>query len=242
LRDTATAPLIGAVRPWLSPDGTAAAVAVGVAVAAGTGWRGVVLLAVFLASASLLTPGGGRRRAVQVAANGGVAAVCALLASRGPTWTLAFAGAVAAAAADTWSTEIGGKSRHDPRLITTGRPVARGTSGGVTLVGSLGGVAGAALIGATAALLRLASPGEALWLAAAGVAGGLGDSVLGATVQARYRCDGCGALGETARHGCGGRGVRIGGLGWITNDTVNAMATLMGAAVAAAPALARAAG
>ncbi|MDO8666048.1 MAG: DUF92 domain-containing protein, partial [Gemmatimonadales bacterium] len=77
---------------WLSPRGTLAAIAVGAAVAAGTGWRGLLLLAVFFVSSSLLTPGGGRREPAQVAANGGVAAAAALLSLGSADWHIGFAG------------------------------------------------------------------------------------------------------------------------------------------------------
>ena len=222
---------------WLSPGGVAAAVAVGAAVVAGRGIGGLLLLLAFFLTASLLTPGGGRRTAIQVAANGGVAAVAALLAVGGAGWARAFAGALAAAAADTWSTEIGARSPRTPRLLTTGQSVPRGTSGGVTWLGTSAGVGGAVFIAAVAALLGIVSPRAALWVAAGGVAGGLSDSVLGATLQARYRCPACGQPGESPRHTCGRAAALVGGVRWLTNDTVNLVATLVGAAVAALPAL-----
>jgi uncharacterized protein (TIGR00297 family) len=221
---------------WLSPRGTLAALLVGGAVAAGSGWAGLVLLFAFFLSSTWLTPGGGRRTATQVAANGGVAAAAALLSRLNPIWTAAFAGALAAAAADTWSTEIGGRSRSAPRLVTTRAVVPRGTSGAVTWLGTAGGAAGSACIAIVAALLRLMDPRAAVFVAAGGLAGGFADSVLGATVQARYRCPACGAVGEARRH-CGAAAELVSGLAWMTNDTVNLAATLIGAAVAALPAL-----
>jgi uncharacterized protein (TIGR00297 family) len=223
---------------WLSPGGTVAALAVGTLVAIGLGWAGLALLCAFFLSSTLLTPGGGRRRAGQVAANGGVAAVAAVLARGSPVWAAAFAGALAAAAADTWSTEIGARSRRPPRLITTGRVVASGTSGGVTWLGTAAGAAGATFIAVTAALLALARPRTAALLAIGGIAGGLADSLLGATLQARYRCPACGASAETPRACCGRLPDLTGGLRWMTNDTVNLLATVVGAGVAVLPALA----
>ncbi len=217
----------------LTRRGTLAALLVGTAVTAGSGLGGLALLFAFFLSSTWLTPGGGRRTAVQVAANGGVAAAAALLSRAAPLWMAAFAGALAAAAADTWSTEIGGRSRSAPRLITTGAAVPPGTSGGVTWLGTAGGAAGAAFIAAAAALLGLVGPRAAVFVAAGGFAGALADSVLGATVQARYRCHACGAVSETRRHGCPEPGVLAAGLSWMTNDTVNLAATLTGAAVAA---------
>ncbi len=197
---------------WLTAGGAAAALAVGGATVLGTGWRGLLLLLAFLVSGSLLTRGGGRRNARQVLANGGVAAVAALLGS----WP-AFAGAVAAAAADTWATEIGEHSPTPPRLITSGAPVPLGANGGVTLLGTAGGVAGAAVIaGLTYALAPrgtapgLTHPGGfAVVVAVAGVLGMLFDSLLGATVQ--------------------GPGDK-----WLDNDAVNLAMTIAGAGLAAA--------
>jgi uncharacterized protein (TIGR00297 family) len=226
------------VTTWLSPGGTLAAVAVGALVAVGLGWAGIALLGAFFLSSTLLTPGGGRRRAVQVVANGGVAAAAAVLAPGHPAWTAAFAGALAAAAADTWSTEIGARSRRPPRLIMTGDPVAAGTSGGVTWLGTAAGAAGATFIAAAAALLSLARPRGAALVAIGGFGGCLADSILGATLQARYRCPACGATAETPRPCCGRLPDLSGGLRWMTNDTVNLLATVVGACVAVLPALA----
>lgn len=217
---------------WLSPGGTLAALAVGAAVTVGAGVAGLALLLAFFVSSSLLTPGGGRRRAVQVAANGGVAAAAALLSRAHPPWTAAFAGALAAAAADTWSTEIGARSTRPPRLVTTGRRVARGTSGAVSWLGSAGGAAGAAFVASAAALLGLVSPPAAAGVAIAGIAGGLADSLLGALVQARFRCGSCGRTAERPEPCCAGPMMHASGFRWMTNDTVNVSATLVGALAA----------
>jgi uncharacterized protein (TIGR00297 family) len=223
---------------WLSRGGALAACVVGAAVAAGSGAAGFGVLAAFFLSSSLLTPGGGRRTAIQVAANGGLAAALALLSRLGGPFPVAFAGALAAAAADTWSTELGARSKRTPRLVTTGRPVPPGTSGGITWLGTLGGVASAAFVAGVAALLGIVAPRSVPWVVAGGFAGGLGDSVLGATLQARYRCPACSATGEQPRHSCGQNAVLVGGVRWITNDTVNLAATIVGAALAALPGVA----
>jgi uncharacterized protein (TIGR00297 family) len=190
---------------WLTAAGAAAALAVGTATVWGTGWRGLLLLLAFFVSGSLLTRGGGRRNARQVVANGGVAAVAALVGS----WP-AFAGAVAAAAADTWATEIGAYSRTTPRLITSGATVPRGANGGITLLGTAGGVLGAAVIGGLTWVLGPHDLRLAGVVAVAGVAGMLIDSLLGATAQ--------GPFGDR----------------WLDNDAVNLAMTLAGAGIAAA--------
>ena len=196
---------------WLTAAGAAAALAVGTPTVWGMGWRGLLLLLAFFVSGSLLTRGGGRRNARQVLANGGVAAVAALLGS----WP-AFAGAVAAATADTWATELGAHSPTPPRLITSGAPVPSGANGGVTLLGTGGGVLGAVVIAGLAWVLgpRAGGPGSThpgglvAVVAVAGVAGMLIDSLLGATLQ-----------GPDDK--------------WMDNDAVNFAMTLAGAGIAA---------
>jgi uncharacterized protein (TIGR00297 family) len=217
---------------WLTPGGLVAAGAVGAGVTWGLGWPGLALLVAFFLTGSLLTQlaerRGPSRNARQVLANGGVALVAALLGS----WAGA-AGAIAAAAADTWATEIGAYSPFPPLLITSGRRVTRGTSGGITALGTLGGVAGAALIaGLTVALApRGHAPGFVI-LATAGVVGMLADSVLGATLQGKYECPACDALFERGNTVCHEPVRLASGWRWLDNDGVNLAATLVGAAAA----------
>jgi len=190
---------------WLTAAGAAAALAVGGATVWGMGWRGFGLLLAFFVSGSLLTRGGGRRNARQVVANGGVAAAAALLGA----WP-AFAGALAAATADTWATEIGAYSPTPPRLITSGAPVTRGANGGVTPLGTAGGALGAAVMGGLTWVLGPHELRLAGMVAIAGVAGMLVDSLLGATAQGPFEN------------------------GWMDNDAVNLGMTLAGAGIAAA--------
>ena len=187
-------------------------------------------------------PKGGPRNAWQVAANGGVATLCAgvaALMTRGtqPSHTAyallwAFAGAYAAATADTWSTEIGSAYGGKPRSIVGFAPIAIGLSGGVTLLGSVAMIAGAAWIGFVFALPLQSA--RAFWIVLlGGVAGALVDSLLGATLQSTSFCPNCARPAETEMHACGTRTTPWRGVRWMTNDAVNAMATLSGGLVSA---------
>ncbi|MGH2535241.1 MAG: DUF92 domain-containing protein [Thermomicrobiales bacterium] len=244
-------------RGALSTDGLIAATVAGATVVVAGGWAwGAILIAFFVSSSVLsllrekrrpgetITARGRRRDAVQVIANGGIAMLAAVFAplTDHPAAFGVFAGTVAAATADTWATEIGGLAGKSPRLITTGQPVAPGTSGGISIAGSLGSIAGASLIGALAALAVglgwIDTSASILWVFLAGLAGGvfgsLGDSLLGATVQLQYVCLRCHETTERRVHCRGATTRRLRGINWITNDTVNAAATLAGGVISAA--------
>lgn len=178
---------------------------------------------------------GARRDAGQVLANGGVATLALLLPA--PWAEPLFLGALAAATADTWATEIGLLARHAPRLITTLRPVPPGTSGGVTPLGLLASALGAAVIGGVWGCFRsrprgLAELGRASSAALlVGLAGSLVDSLLGATVQAGYVCPVCASTVEVPVDAtCAAQATLEAGWPWVDNDVVNAGATLAGAA------------
>jgi uncharacterized protein (TIGR00297 family) len=182
---------------------------------------------------------GDRRDYGQVLANGALGALLAIgyyIPPRHAWIWVAFAGCMAAVNADTWSTELGVLSPVLPRMITTRQPVERGTSGGVTLVGTLAALGGAALV----AVMAVIFGPHYEWLPSLGIiilgglVGALVDSVLGATVQAIYWCPTC--QKETERHPnhtCGSQTQQVRGLSWVNNDVVNFVCSLTGAIVAA---------
>src|ERR671935_2639186 len=227
-------------RHALSSSGAGGATAVGTAIFGAGGLRAAALLALFFGSSTALSrrgaAAGPERTLAQVLANGGLPAALAVCAHVRPAPRLgaAYAGALAAANADTWATEVGALNPAAPRLITSGRRVPRGVSGAVTPLGTLASLAGALLIGAGhAALTR--HPAAALRLGVAGLAGALADSVLGATLQAVYVCPGCGQRTEDRRHAHGSAApalTLVRGLPLVTNDTVNLCASLVGALTA----------
>jgi len=199
----------------------------------------------------------GARDALQVLANGGVATVCAVGfgLTHDVRWAVAFAGAYAAATADTWATEIGTLARQTPRSIVNFRPVATGMSGGITPAGTAAEIAGAIWIGLVAPVgivLAYIAGGsdfgfgfsgpvvygvglrELAIVPIAGIAGATVDSLLGATVQELRRCDACDRTCETDPHACGNATRLVRGLRGVSNDVVNLLATAAGAAVAVA--------
>ena len=98
----------------------------------------------------------------------------------------------------------------------------------MTVRGTVGGLAGAASV----ALVTGAVTGDAPLAMAATVIGLLGmvaDSLLGATVQARFQCPTCGQDTEHRTHRCGTRTTHSGGMAWLGNDGVNMAATTLAA-------------
>lgn len=236
---------LGWRRSALSADGALAATVVGASTFGFGGWPAGLSLVAFFVTGSALSrrksvPGelpsakGHRRDAVQVLANGGFAALGTALAGMGyGRGQGAALGALAAAAADTWASEIGVRSPSPPRSVLTGEVVLPGTSGGVTPLGWAASAGGALLIGLTWLLSsdrRMSTLGVAL---AAGLAGSLADSLAGATIQASYRCAVCGAPSETAGAHCGQPRQLVRGHAWVTNDVVNGIGTATGAVVGA---------
>ncbi|MDQ6943521.1 MAG: DUF92 domain-containing protein [Candidatus Eremiobacteraeota bacterium] len=254
----------------LTRSGAIAAFVVGtLTYGAGTVGFTLILLAFFGSSVVLSRLGRARKRALvdigkhgardamQVIANGGIATACAVgfAFTHDVRWAVAFAGAYAAATADTWATEIGTLAGHAPRSIVSFRPVPAGMSGGITLAGTAAEIGGALWIGLVAPVgivltymvagadfgLSFGAPvvfgigvRELAIVPIAGIAGATVDSLLGATLQELRRCDVCDRTCETDPHACGNPTRLVRGLRGVSNDVVNLLATGAGAAVAVA--------
>lgn len=243
-------------RRSLSRSGVAGAMASGTLITGMGGWSWGLALIYFFVSSSLLShfrerekavaaadkfSKGSQRDIVQAAANGGLGSLCALAyglstTARARRWLqAAFIGALATANADTWATELGILSASQPRLITSWRRVPPGTSGGVTLLGGAASALGALTLGLffwIAQGCRKRCAGLPVISLCSGMAGSLFDSLLGATMQAMYYCPSCQAETERRVHRCGTATMRLRGITWMNNDTVNFLATACGAAVA----------
>lgn len=240
---------VGAWRAGaLDRSGAVAAGLFAVTLIAG-GWRWAVPGVVFFVLSSSLSWVGRRRKrviqqhyeksktardAAQVSANGGVAWGLLIVYLMAPWDGLywGFVGAFAAAAADTWATELGAFSFCRPRSLRTGERVPRGTSGAISGVGSLAALAGAAtVVGSAAGAGGFEARG--LWavglLVGCGWIGAFADSLAGALLQAQYYDVATGSWREYEgaaddRPARGWRGV--------TNDHVNWIGTCSGALAA----------
>jgi uncharacterized protein (TIGR00297 family) len=153
------------------------------------------------------------RNAAQVCANLGFAAlVCTPIAQSwlidahrfavtGLTPILILAPALAAlaeAAADTISSELGQVLGGTPRMITTLQSVPAGTDGAISAAGTLSGAVAAAIIAAAGAWAMNGGWNFFAVSAAGGIFGLLFDSLLGATIERK---------------------------GWLNNDAVNFLST-----------------
>ncbi len=217
-------------RAWLTWRALPVAALVGAAVWWGAGPAGVGLLLFFFVTSSAFTrlrrwrarsayvgvPDPARhaahhrasRNGWQVLANG-AAASAAALAAGAFGWTAAVGGvvgAVAAATADTWASELGRTAAGRTWLITTGERVSPGHSGGLSVAGTLCGLCGALVVGLLWGAFGGPPAGRAaLASLVAGTTGMTVDSLAGATLEHR--------------------------VSWVDNDVVNLAGTCAGAIV-----------
>jgi uncharacterized protein (TIGR00297 family) len=183
---------------------------------AGRDVRMFVLLLVVFALVLGATRIGGRRKqqlrtaepasgrsASQVMANLGFAGLAVALAPA--NWPILALAALAEAAADTSSSELGMAFPAKTVLITSGKPVPPGVDGGISFAGTSAGLISASVIALAGWFAGLISPNAAVVVAMAGFLGTMIDSLLGALLERR---------------------------GWLNNDLVNLLSTASAGAIA----------
>jgi uncharacterized protein (TIGR00297 family) len=218
--------LTGAYKRMLTPSGLLHAWALGVVLWSSFGWQGWSLCVLYLLAGSRVTKikmqdkvalgisegRGGRRGPENVWGSAATGALCALAALRWPAhagvFRLGYVASIATKLSDTFASEVGKAYGYNCFLITTLKAVPRGTEGAVSVEGTLAGVLGSLIIAAYGAAVGLiARDGRSLGLmAAAAFVGTTAESYIGALAQDKIKL--------------------------LTNELVNFLNTLIGAAFA----------
>lgn len=215
-----------ALSVWFKKLTVSAAITGGICgflVFTGAGYTGITMMAAFFVIGTLATgwrmnekrklkaaeSDHGRRKASQVIANAGVAALAGIMALILPqyivSWSLLIAASFSAATADTLASELGtvyGKRFYN---ILSWKRDQRGLDGVISLEGTLIGIGGSIVI-ATIYALSLGWDRQFLIITITGTIGNIADSILGAGFERK---------------------------GWLKNDAVNFLNTLIAAMVAA---------
>lgn len=239
---TVTGASLAYKKRFLSQSGALAACFVGLSVFIGTGWRGFLVLGLFFASSSFFSSykkdrkktteeklaNTSRRNWAQVAANGGAPSGFSLAYAftSNEVFLYAFFVSIAAAAADTWASELGVLSKAAPVKIINLKRCTPGTSGAVSVFGTAASAAGAIFIASASVLLFNVSLAVFLMICVYGFLGSLADTLLGAFGQVEYKCPGCGVLTERKEH-CQQKTIQSSGISWFNNEAVNMFSILI---------------
>lgn len=170
-----------------------------------------------------------QRNAWQILANGSVPTLLLIVwfYSQACIFILLFLISLASATADTWATEVGVLSKSAPRSILSFKKVPKGTSGGVSILGTAAAFSGALIVAIFGLLIFSVYLSfqftfrDVLLITIIGLAAQIFDSILGASLQAKYRCLRCEKTCEQNEH-CTGTGTKlISGWKRMNNDVVN---------------------
>jgi uncharacterized protein (TIGR00297 family) len=214
--------------PLLTPAGWVHAAALGTMLWGTLGPSGWLAVVAYLALGSLVTrlgfadkrarglaeARGGRRGPENVWGSAATGALLALLtavlaAPWRPLLLIGFSASFAAKLADTFGSEIGKRWGRRTVLITSLRPVPPGTEGAVSLEGTAASLGGAVLMALVLGSLGFCrGPSDLAVVVVAGMAATLLESLVGATLQRRWR--------------------------WLSNELVNGLQTLLAALLALA--------
>ena len=212
-------------KKLLTPVGYLNALILGVLVWGTLGWRGyLVVMFYFLVGSGFTFVGieqkeaegiaeerSGMRGAGNVWGSALTATICAIatLFCASPIKELFILGYVASFCtklSDTTASEIGKAYGKRTFLITTLKPVPRGTEGAVSLEGTLAGIIASLVLAVIAWGIGMISWVDIIWCAIAAFIATTIESLIGATLESRFT--------------------------WLTNDIVNFINTLIGAIVA----------
>ena len=211
-------------KKLLTPFGYLNALVLGVIVWGTLGWRGYLIVMLFFLLGSALTFVGieqkeaegiaeersGVRGAGNVWGSALTATICAIATLFYPSlkqlFVLGYVASFCTKLADTTASEVGKAYGKTTYLITTLKPVPRGTEGAVSLEGTIAGILASVVLAVIAWVIGLISPLDIVWCVIAAFIATTIESLIGATLESRFA--------------------------WLTNDLVNFINTVIGAIAA----------
>jgi len=211
-------------------------------------WFYIIMLSFFISSSLLtkykkdvkenienLNEKNGARDYVQVFVNGGIGLVCAVLFHiyDNPIYFLSYGVSFAVSTADTWASEIGVLSKSNPLSILNFKPIEKGLSGGVTILGTMFSILGSGFIALIFFIAYISMYNNiekgficSLLCLCLGFLGSIIDSILGASVQAQYYCEPLKSYTEKKTYK-DKQNKLIKGFSIINNDVVNFVSNLL---------------
>ncbi len=212
-------------KKLLTPYGYLNALILGVLVWGTLGWRGYLIVMLFFLCGSAITFVGieqkeaegiaeersGMRGAGNVWGSALAATLCAIATLFFPSpikqlFILGYVASFCTKLSDTTASEVGKAYGKTTYLITTLKPVPRGTEGAVSLEGTLAGAFASVILALIAWVIGMISPIGIIWCVIAAFIATTIESLIGATLESRFA--------------------------WLTNDIVNLINTVIGSLVA----------
>lgn len=209
-------------KKLLTPYGYLNALILGVIVWGTLGWRGYLIVMFFFLAGSAITFVGieqkeaagiaeersGMRGAGNVWGSALAATICAIAVMfcpepLKPLFIMGYVASFCTKLSDTTASEVGKAYGKTTYLITTLKPVPRGTEGAVSLEGTVAGIAGSIVLAIIAWAIGSISLMGIVWCAIAALIATTIESLIGATLESRFA--------------------------WLTNDLVNLINTIIGA-------------
>lgn len=170
----------------------------------------------------------GARTVVQLLANGGAATVAIILYRilKDGAFLYVYVICVIEACADSIASDIGVLSKRPPVSILTFKRVQTGLSGGVSPLGLSASFAGCVFMAMLSLICVGFSIKNFILTAVIPFFGMILDSVIGASLQVKYKCAKCGKYTERAEH-CGEKTVYSEGIPFLDNSAVNLMTNII---------------
>lgn len=172
------------------------------------------------------------RSYIQVLANGGVGLILSYIfyKTNNDMYYLIYCISFAAANADTWASEVGVLSTKNPVSLITFKKVKRGESGGVTFLGTLASFMGASLIAIFFVIgyLNIGNGDKLVYYfticIVLGFLGSIIDSILGETIQVKYKSSNEELVEVYSRDS---NLSRVKGIPRVNNDVINLLSNII---------------